>query len=171
MNGVQRREKIVEYLQEVDGPVSGTELAGRLGVSRQVIVQDLALLRTREDLEILSTYQGYLLHRPQNSPTREFCVRHTGEQTEQELRAIVELGGRVEDVFVHHSVYGIVRGQLNIRSIRDVQNFMTRLRETDSQPIMRITGDRHYHTVTAEDAKTLELIRDRLEELGFLLQE
>ncbi len=46
MEGEARRSKIVEILQEESGPISGTELAKRTGVSRQVIVTDIALLRT-----------------------------------------------------------------------------------------------------------------------------
>ena len=45
MEGEARREKIMETLRREQGPVSGTELAARMGVSRQVIVQDIELLR------------------------------------------------------------------------------------------------------------------------------
>ena len=48
MEGTKRREEIISILEaNADSglPVSGTELAKRLGVSRQVVVQDIALLR------------------------------------------------------------------------------------------------------------------------------
>ena len=49
MNGSQRREQIVRQIQESKEPVSGKKLAELYGVSRQVIVQDIALLRQRTE--------------------------------------------------------------------------------------------------------------------------
>ncbi|MDF2952696.1 MAG: Helix-turn-helix type 11 domain protein [Anaerocolumna sp.] len=45
MEGQERRDKIIEILKQSKEPISGTLLAKKLGVSRQVIVQDIALLR------------------------------------------------------------------------------------------------------------------------------
>ena len=45
MEGQMRRDTIIKMLGEKGKPLSGTELAKELGVSRQVIVQDIALLR------------------------------------------------------------------------------------------------------------------------------
>ena len=168
MNGTQRRQKILELLMVADRPLSGTELAKKLGVSRQIIVQDMALLRTRTDLEIISTYQGYVIHRTDKPFSRVFKVRHNAERTEEELLEIVDLGGQVEDVFVYHRVYGVVKGQLEIRSRKDVRAFMERLKESRSAPLMLITDDYHYHTVTADDAETLDQIQNRLRELDLL---
>lgn len=168
MNGSVRREKLMELLQASREPISGSALAKTLQVSRQVIVQDMALLRARTDVEIISTYQGYVL-RPKDEPcSRVFKVRHSADRTEEELLTVVDLGGHVEDVFVYHSVYGVVRGQLGIRSRRDVSRFMERLRESCSAPLMGITDDYHYHTVTAPDGETLDHIRERLQELELL---
>ena len=61
MESEARREKIMETLRREQGPVSGTELAARMGVSRQVIVQDIALLRVSYQ-NIISTNRGYLLY-------------------------------------------------------------------------------------------------------------
>ena len=168
MNGTERRQKILELLMVADAPVSGTALAKQLGVSRQIIVQDMALLRARSDLEIISTYQGYVMHRTDKPCSRVFKVRHSTERTEEELLEIVDLGGHVEDVFVYHRVYGVVKGQLDIRSRKDVRAFMDRLKESRSAPLMLITDEYHYHTVTAEDLETLDQIQNRLGELGFL---
>lgn len=168
MNGTQRRQRIMELLMVADGPMSGSALARELGVSRQIIVQDMALLRTRGDLEIISTYQGYMLRRTDKAFSRVFKVRHGTERTEEELLEIVDLGGHVEDVFVYHRVYGVVRGQLEIRSRKDVRDFMERLKQSRSAPLMLITDEYHYHTVTAEDPETLDQIQTRLEELGLL---
>ena len=44
MSGEERREKLIEVLQNADRPVSGAALARMCCVSRQVVVQDIALL-------------------------------------------------------------------------------------------------------------------------------
>ena len=62
MDGKARRQEIIRLLSRTSGPISGSSLSGMLGVSRQVIVQDIALLRTEHP--ILATAQGYLLHVP-----------------------------------------------------------------------------------------------------------
>ncbi len=168
MNGEARRQRILELLRLADGPRSGAALAGELGVSRQIIVQDMALLRARTDLEIISTYRGYLLRVREEPCRRVFKVRHSEDRTEEELREIVDLGGRVEDVFVYHRVYGVVRGNLKIASRRDIREFMNRLSESRSAPLMLITDDFHYHTVSADTSEILDQIQNRLKELNLL---
>ena len=160
--------KILQCLQEAEAPLSGSALAKMLGVSRQIVVQDMALLRAKTDAEIISTYQGYVLLKKKTPCVRVFKVRHDLDRTQEELQEIVDLSGRVEDVFVYHRVYGVVRGQLNIASRRDISEFMRRLAESSSAPLMQITDDFHYHTVTAEDEQTLDQIEKRLKERGFL---
>ena len=168
MNGEERRERILSLLRSANAPRSGSDLARELGVSRQVIVQDMALLRARTDLEILSTYRGYLLRTDTASCRRVFKVRHCAADTERELQEIVDLGGRVEDVFVYHKVYGVVRAGLRIASRRDIEGFLTRLASSRSEPLMRITDDFHYHTVSAASEEILDAVEARLGELGFL---
>ena len=99
MEGKDRREKLISVLQEADAPVSGTDLAKVLGVSRQVIVQDIALLRA-VDKNILSTNKGYVLHVPEQGSDgvkRSFAVSHTKEQIQDELYTMVDYGGKVLD--------------------------------------------------------------------------
>ena len=60
MNGEERRSQILQILTDSTKPVAGTLLAQRLNVSRQVIVQDIALLRAN-GTAIFSTNKGYLL--------------------------------------------------------------------------------------------------------------
>ena len=56
-DGTTRRKELMKMLQHETKPLSGTELAKHFGVSRQVIVQDIALLRAT-DRNILSTNKG-----------------------------------------------------------------------------------------------------------------
>lgn len=168
MNGEERRARLLTLLRQAKEPRSGSDLARELGVSRQVIVQDMALLRARTDLEILSTYRGYLLGSDAAPCRRVFKVRHTAADTRRELQEIIDLGGRVEDVFVFHKVYGVVRGALRIASRRDIEGFLSRLSASSSEPLMRITDDFHYHTVAADSEEILDAIQLRLDQLGFL---
>ena len=168
MNADTRRQEILNILRVSEAPLSGTELAKRLGVSRQIVVQDMALLRAKTDVEIISTYQGYVLHRTDKPFSRVFKVRHSTERTEEELLEIVDLGGKIEDVFVYHSVYGVVRGELNISSRADIEAFLQRLARSSSAPLMQITDDFHYHTVAADTEETLDRIAVMLKEQNFL---
>ena len=54
MTGSDRREDIVRRIQESGRPVPAKSLAALYHVSRQVIVQDVALI-------LISTLRGYLL--------------------------------------------------------------------------------------------------------------
>lgn len=104
MKAQERRKSIINLLLSEDRPMPGGELSERCGVSRQIIVQDISVLKG-QGFDILSTHNGYIL---QKSPLKErvFKLKHTTEQTEDELNTIVELGGTVVDVFVWHKVYG-----------------------------------------------------------------
>ena len=60
MNTAERRGEILKILHNADAPVAARELAGKFGVSRQVIVQDLAVIRASTP-GILSTTKGYVV--------------------------------------------------------------------------------------------------------------
>ena len=119
-----RRGRIISELEASEKPLSGTALAKELGVSRQVIVQDIALLRANGH-DVVATNRGYVLV-SRNEPcacTRRFKVRHGEEQTIDELETIVDLGGTVEDVMVNHRVYGKVTASLGLKSRKDIARF------------------------------------------------
>ena len=107
MKAQERRKTIINILLSEDRPIPGGELSEKCGVSRQIIVQDIAVLKG-QGFDILSTHNGYLV---QKSPFKDrvFKVKHSTDQTEDELSTIVELGGTVVDVFVWHKVYGKCR--------------------------------------------------------------
>ena len=66
MSGEERRNQIIHILQSSDTPISGVKLAKMLDVSRQVIVQDVALLRAK-DICIHSTNRGYVIDKNQET--------------------------------------------------------------------------------------------------------
>lgn len=167
LSGQERRERIIDILQKSEKPLSGTDLAKALDVSRQIIVQDMALLRAN-GVNIISTHRGYVIQNqgPQ-SATRVFKVYHADEEVEEELNLFVDLGGKVEDVFVYHKVYGVLRANLNVKSRRDVKTYMAGITEGKSTQLKNVTSGYHYHTITAEDEQTLDLIQEELIKRGF----
>lgn len=171
VEGNERREAIVEYLSKSRRPVSGAFLASRFGVSRQVIVQDVALLRAG-NRNILSTNKGYVLFNPLEKELRftaVVMVRHTAEQTYEEMKSIVEYGGRMLDVLVDHDLYGQIRVDLVINDLDDAQEFCRRMMTSHSKPLKVLTDDCHYHTIDAPSEKVLNLIREELRSKGFLI--
>lgn len=169
MHGSERREQIIRQIQESKAPVSGTKLASLYSVSRQVIVQDIALIRAAGH-DIISTNRGYILHES-HLVERIFKVKHTDDQVEDELYTIVDLGGRVRNVMVNHRVYGHMEASLNINSRRNATEFIDDIRSGKSTPLKNITSDYHYHVVEADSENTLDMIQEALEEKGFLLEQ
>lgn len=168
MTGEERREDILSRISQSSRPLAARTLAEIYGVSRQVIVQDMALIRASGH-EILATNRGYLLQEGKKI-SRIFKVRHTDEQLEEELCAIVDLGGCVEKVIVHHKVYGRLEAHLGVDSRRKVREFIEDIRNGKSSPLKNITSDYHYHEISADTTKTLELIEETLRQKGFLVE-
>lgn len=166
MTGNERRNQILALLSESPTPLSGQFLGQELGVSRQIIVQDIALLRTAGK-RIESTNRGYVLSTAAD-PIRLVKVRHNDEQTEEELNAIVDLGGNVLDVMVNHRTYGRIEAPLGIKSRRDVKAFLNDLSTGVSTPLMTITDGYHFHHVCAESEQILDEIVAALDDLGFI---
>ena len=167
MSGTERRNQIVERIKKNAVPVSGTMLAKEFEVSRQVIVQDIALIRAA-GYDIISTHRGYLLNEP-ISVNRIFKVQHTDEQTEEELYSIVDLGGTVANVIVNHKVYGQMEAELNINYRKKAKDFIDDIKSGKSSPLKNITSNYHYHKVVADSEETLDMIEETLQEKGFLV--
>lgn len=167
LNNRIRREEIKKLLNSSDRPLSGGRLAERFQVSRQVVVQDIALLRAN-GLDIISTNRGYVLQKQQVQYQRVFKVCHTEEETEKELNLVVDLGGRFLDVFVYHRAYGLIRTELKIRSRHDVAAYMEEISSGKSRELLNITSGYHYHTIEADSEEILGLIQEHLQEMGFL---
>lgn len=171
-NGNTRRTGIITYLQRQTDPVSGSELAKQFGVSRQVIVQDIALLRA-ENRAIVSTNKGYKLVQSQekhNGYTAVVTVNHTAEQALEEMRSIVDYGGSMLDVFIDHDLYGQIRVDMVINDEEDAKEFYHKLENSKSMPIKEFTEGCHYHTIAAPSKKILGLIRKELQEKGILAE-
>lgn len=166
MDCEKRRKDVLDVLETRGVPVSGQKLAAEFGVSRQIIVQDIALLRANGS-DIVSTHKGYMV-RKRKEVTRVFKVIHGDGDVEKEFCAIVDLGGRVLDVFVYHKVYNVVKAPLNIRSRLDVANYLEGIKSGKSSLLKNVTGGYHYHTVEADSEEILDLIQEELDKCGFL---
>ncbi len=160
MDRQMRRDRLLEIIKKSTKAISGSELADIFGVSRQVIVQDIAILRA-ENHKILSTNRGYLLQNSQKA-SRIVKVKHGDAEIKEELNLIVDLGGKVRDVFVKHKTYGMIIVKLDIESRLDVKRFMESIENGKSAPLKKLTSDEHYHTIEANDEETLDLIESEL---------
>lgn len=169
MSGSERRKEIIEQIQKSQVPVSGKKLAEAYGVSRQVIVQDVALLRAA-GYDVIATNRGYILNTP-SKVVRIFKVCHSDESLEEELCTVVDLGGCVENVMVNHRVYGQIEADLQISSRRKVAEFMEGIRSGKSSPLKNITSDYHYHKISADSDEILNLIEKALADKGILVKE
>ena len=168
MSGKERREEILQRITNSKTPVSGAALAKSCEVSRQVIVQDIDLIRA-PGYDVIATNRGYICSSPVRE-TRVFEVNHTDEQMQDELNTIVDFGGVVLDVIVRHEVYGELRAELNISSRNKVALFMEEIRQGKSRPLKNITSGEHFHTVSADSAQTLDLIEEELRKKDYLVR-
>ncbi|MDE6912800.1 MAG: transcription repressor NadR [Lachnospiraceae bacterium] len=170
MEGDSRREKIIEMLNCAAEPLSGTALAKKLKVSRQVIVQDIALLRAY-DKNILSTNKGYILYQPLGEGKRlrrTVSVKHTDDQMQDELYTIVDCGARMLDVVVEHEVYGQITVDLFLRSRQDVDEFIEKIAKSAAQPLKSLTNGAHFHTLEADSEDVFARVEERLQAKGYL---
>lgn len=169
MKAVDRRKAIANRLLSANEAISGSILSNEFCVSRQIIVQDITVLKGL-GYDILSTHNGYIIRK---SPLKERVLKlhHTTKQTEEELNTIIDLGGTVVDVFVWHKVYGKVVAPLNIFSRLHVKQFIEGVRSGKSTELMNITGGYHYHTVRADSDKILDAIETALNDKGFIAPE
>lgn len=170
LTGDSRRMQILHLLKEQASPLSGTALAKALGVSRQVIVQDIALIRA-ENHNILSTNKGYVYRMTDTEntqPKRVFFVKHTTEEVLDEFLTVLELGGTILDVAVEHEIYGQIRVDLLIETPQDARDFVTKLASCRDNLLKVLTDDCHYHTIAAPSEKLLDLIQQELKQKGYL---
>ena len=166
MKGEERRKQLLNILSSSNNPISGGTLAKELNVSRQIIVQDISLLRAN-GATIFSTNKGYLLQEDRKY-SRVFKVYHTDDQVEEELSTIVDAGGQIRDVFVYHKVYGVLKADMGIKTRRDIRAYMEEISTGKSRLLKNVTSGYHYHTIDAESEEILDAIQEELQQKGFL---
>ena len=173
MSTSERRDDILILLRKSVIPIKGTELAEQFGVSRQVIVQDIAILRAN-GTNILATPQGYMLPVREESKAlrRTIACNHKGyDSLEEELRIIVDLGGKIIDVIVDHPLYGEIKSPINVESRYDLAQFMENIKGTNAEPLSSLTGGLHLHTIEVKNQEVFELIKRELLNKNYLINE
>jgi len=169
MSAEDRRMMLLNKLKKATSPIIGSDLADTFGVSRQVIVQDIALLRAQGE-EVLATARGYMVPQDSNMVEKTMACKHKPEDIEKELLTIIKYGGRIKDVIVEHPIYGEIKGILMVQNRKDLEEFMENYQGEDVKPLSTLTEGVHLHTIEALNQEVLELIEEKLREQGFLLQ-
>ena len=169
MRSEERRAAILRDLRASAAPVSAAALAALYGVSRQIVVGDVALLRAAGE-HILATPRGYMMQQPAAGLVRQVACRHRDEEMAAELYAVTDAGCAVLDVVVEHPLYGQLTGALQLHCRADVDAFLRRCASADARPLSELTGGTHLHTLSCPDDAAFERARRALRALGFLLE-
>lgn len=165
MKGNERRQKIVDVLLNANAPVSGTTLAKMFGVSRQVIVQDMALLRA-SDKNILSTSNGYMIFSSLSGLgkiRRCIKIKHSDSDIRSEMEIITDNGGKMLDTIVEHPIYGQISVDLFISCKKDIDEFLSKAPE--GKTLLSLTDGVHFHTIEADSEEKLDIIESELKKL------
>jgi|SRR5690625_3307297 len=171
--GKERREAILDWLKRSDTPLTGGELAERAGVSRQVIVQDISLLKATQE-PIMSTSKGYLFLKDtagKEKFQRSIVVKHQPDQTEEELNCIVDQGVTVLDVIVEHPLYGELKAPIMVSDRLDVQQFIENITAKNAPYLLELTDGVHLHTLESESKEKLNAAYNVLKEKNFIVED
>ena len=170
MNGEERRQQILADLTEANSVINATMLAEKLGVTRQVIVADIALLRAAGHA-IRAEHRGYVLDKSNGEILKKIVCRHPKDKVAEEFYAVVDNGGKVVDVQIEHMLYGTISTNLSICSRYDADEFIRQANATGASHLADLTGGRHIHTISVKDEETYDRIVKKLKELGVLIEE
>ena len=171
MTGEQRRQWILQQLQTAQKPISATALAKQSGVSRQIVVGDIALMRAAGE-HIEATPRGYRIAQQSTGIKLMVACCHTGlEQLKQELYLVVDNGGLVQDVIVENPLYGQITAQLHISSRYEADLFLQKASEQSQSLLSNLTSGVHLHTILCKDQQTAQRIQQALEEQHLLYQQ
>lgn len=170
MTADERRTEILNLLKSTKKPVTGNELAEKFDVTRQVIVQDIAILRALGN-DIVATARGYIASQ---APLLNFrtvvAVKHSESETREELMIFIKCGCKVLDVIVEHAIYGELHGLLLLQTAEDIDEFLLNLKESNSALLSQLTQGVHLHTVEALNEESVKMAKNMLRKKGFLLE-
>ena len=155
-------------------PLTASNFAKELSVSRQIIVSDVAILRA-SGLDILATPKGYIIEASEDKPAFPFtgmlACRHTANQLRDALYTIVDFGATVIDVVIEHAIYGEIACSLALSSRYDVDQFVEKVEhEKNAAPISSLTDGVHLHRIGCKDKATFDRIKEALNTKGFIVK-
>jgi len=164
-----KREQVLELLKASKSPIKGQELAEALDVSRQAIVQYIAIIRA-SGINVIATRLGYMIPK---LPEYEESIKtiystHNNEDIQEELEIIVDMGGKVLDVIVEHPVYGEIICPLDIKSRYDINIFLSQLEMYHAKPLSILTGGAHRHTIEVPNEEVYQLILKKLRQKSYI---
>ncbi|MDC3415656.1 transcription repressor NadR [Aquibacillus salsiterrae] len=171
--GEDRKSLILKWLKEQNRPITGGELAELTNVSRQVIVQDISVLKAKNE-PIIATSQGYIYLQDNHRPTqyeRVVACKHAPDQTRTELELLVDHGVTVKNVIIEHPVYGDLEASIMVSNRTEVDQFIKKIDETNSPYLLQLTDGIHLHTLVADSNDKLDLAYKALTEAGMILEE
>jgi transcriptional regulator of NAD metabolism len=169
--GEERRDSVLEWLKTANTPLTGSDIAERAGVSRQVIVQDISLLKAKNE-PIVATSEGYIYmqHTKDEALFQKVIVcQHAPSQTKEELFTIVDHGVTVKDVKIEHPVYGDLSASVMVSNRNEVEQFLTKITETNAPLLSQLTEGLHLHTIQADSMKKINAACESLEKAGILV--
>ncbi|MBU6114418.1 transcription repressor NadR [Mammaliicoccus lentus] len=161
-NPFNRRKAILQLLESTNEPISGKQLSQQFGVSRQIIVKDISILKSQEHI-INSTSRGYVINNtPQGKAYKRVIVcQHNNERMEEELQLIIDNGAMIDDVAIDHPVYGNIKANLMIETQDDLDKFIHAMNKFEGQMLAHLTDNVHLHTISAHTEKILDnAVRD-----------
>lgn len=171
MNYQLRRSEILRMLAENGEYINAAQFAQHFGVTRQIIVSDVALLRANGH-PIQATRKGYRLEK--NAPVenlRSIVCRHRGDQVLDEFFTVVDNGGSIASVVIEHPIYGQLSADLNVCSRYDAHEFVERQKQTNASQLCDLTGGLHIHMIRVPDEDAYQRIIKGLKELDILVEE
>lgn len=166
--GEERRQMILKTLSHTKQPVTAGGLAEKLGVSRQIVVGDVALLRAG-GAKITATPRGYIWEEEKTGFVRQVACRHSPADMERELTIMVDNGCEVLDVMIEHPLYGQLTGQLRLKSRYEVQMFL--LRSAKARPLSLLTEGIHLHTLACPGEDAYQQTLKDLAQAGILWED
>jgi transcriptional regulator of NAD metabolism len=169
--GEERRLAILELLKSSQAPITGSELAAIVNVSRQVVVGDITILKAKQE-PIIATSQGYMYLAQANTSTvyeRTLACSHSPERTEEELNLLVDFGVTVKDVRIEHPVYGDLTASIMVANRQEVRSFMDKVHSTQASYLSELTNGIHLHTISAPSVQILDKAEQALRAANFLI--
>ena len=172
MLGEQRRQEILQLLKKRGAPVTGTELAQFANVSRQVIVNDMNLLKAKNE-PIMSTSQGYYYFSQQAEATfsKKIVCFHGPQDAKDELYAIVDCGATVNNVIVEHPIYGEMTATLQLANRLEVDRFIQQVTTHNAGLLSSLTDGTHIHTISAPTEEQLNCAINSLRDKRYLVEQ
>ncbi len=171
MDNTERRKVILNKLMTSKEPIKGTDLAQVFNISRQVIVQDIALLRAQGE-DIIATPQGYMIPIKKDNKIRKRIVcKHEGYNAiEEELQIMIDHGATIIDVIVEHPIYGEIISMLNISHKKDLDNFINKIIKKKAEPLATLTEGIHIHTIEIDNEEIFKEMEKELNKKGYLIE-